>query len=390
MSSAGNRIFGAVVGLAAAAALAVSGWLIATQAVRMATWVPAEGSVMESRVSVHRGSKGSKQYRANVRYVWGTSESPRTGTRLYAGWGPRSAGKSESERIVKEYPPGKAVTVYVDPADQNGAFLIRAWRFSAYLVWALGAAAGALLIGTVLGGASGRVESDLVQGFGPLQDPRMPGSWARPRAGRGKAWKELAPMGTLRGKARGLTGAAVMLWIGAAPIAHYYTVAGADASLTAHITAGVLVLATAVLTLLAWRGHQHAAAMDDARVFIDSAETRRGGSMGVRVLQRLHRTERAVVCGAVLRCVHSQIQGKGKQQKLVKTTVLEIAAKEVSVSLTVPGTDVTIEDVLEIPANAPHTSPPKEKSPRHDWVIEVKTSAGQFQTVRRYPVVIGG
>lgn len=111
------------------------------------SWPSVEGEVLESRLESSR-SKGKTSYSALVVYRYSVEGEEFEGDRVW--FGQYSTNKrSEMHKIVKEYPAGKAVTVYFSPDDASEAVLQPGAFTSSYMVYSIGLLAfgvGCLLV----------------------------------------------------------------------------------------------------------------------------------------------------------------------------------------------------------------------------------------------------
>lgn len=90
-----------------------------------ASWPSVTGRVTQSVVIVGRGSKGSKTYRPRVQYVYEVSGQSRTGESVMLVSSIGDSGGGYANRTVAEFPAGKQVPVYYNPADASEAVLRR-------------------------------------------------------------------------------------------------------------------------------------------------------------------------------------------------------------------------------------------------------------------------
>jgi hypothetical protein len=81
-----------------------------------------DGVVLSSTVKVSSGSEGGSTFAARIKYRYPVAGREYVGDR-YDFLGGSSSDGSYARRAVSENPPGKAVTVYYDPADPSEAVL---------------------------------------------------------------------------------------------------------------------------------------------------------------------------------------------------------------------------------------------------------------------------
>ena len=107
--------------------LAIGSTMAYTVWSRLTTWLPINATVLSSRITAIRGSKGGVSYRPDVTYRY------EAGGRLY--FGTRATVLTESRSwnwangILRRYPNGAEVTAYIDPANFGRSFLIHEWSF---------------------------------------------------------------------------------------------------------------------------------------------------------------------------------------------------------------------------------------------------------------------
>lgn len=92
---------------------------------RAKSWMPVPGTVVASRVVAHRGTD-STTYRVEMRYEYEVDGRTLRGDRYHFMTG-SSSGRSGKQAIVDAHPPGKEITVYVNPADPSDAVVERGY-----------------------------------------------------------------------------------------------------------------------------------------------------------------------------------------------------------------------------------------------------------------------
>jgi hypothetical protein len=90
-----------------------------------ADWASAQGKVVSSRVTSHRGSKGGTTYKPEVVFTYTLGGATHTSSNITLASGFSDSGGGYAQRIVSENPPGKDVTVYYNPKSPGEAVLIR-------------------------------------------------------------------------------------------------------------------------------------------------------------------------------------------------------------------------------------------------------------------------
>lgn len=94
---------------------------------RMAGWPSAPGRVVLSETYTGEFRGRALRYAPAVRvaYEYTVDSQAFTGERVGQGPVPLEAASAESQRLLRDYPAGAAVTVYYDPADPASAVLER-------------------------------------------------------------------------------------------------------------------------------------------------------------------------------------------------------------------------------------------------------------------------
>ena len=92
---------------------------------RAKSWVPAPGTVIASRVVSHH-SDDSTTYSVDIFYEYEFNGKTFRSNRYHFSTG-SSSGHAGKKAIVDAHPPGKAITVYVDPSDPFEAVIERGY-----------------------------------------------------------------------------------------------------------------------------------------------------------------------------------------------------------------------------------------------------------------------
>lgn len=87
------------------------------------SWQPAPCVVESSRVQSHRGDDGTT-YSVDILYAYEFRGVPYKSSR-YGFFDFSSSGRAAKQRIVRQYPPGRKTTCYVNPANPSQAVLNR-------------------------------------------------------------------------------------------------------------------------------------------------------------------------------------------------------------------------------------------------------------------------
>jgi hypothetical protein len=115
--------------------LAVGGTMTYVVASRLITWLPISATVVGTRITTVRGSKGGVSYRPDISYRY------EAGGRSYIGTHATILNESRSygwaNGIVRRFPNGAEVTAYIDPANFARSYLIHEWSFFPMLFTAI-------------------------------------------------------------------------------------------------------------------------------------------------------------------------------------------------------------------------------------------------------------
>ncbi len=118
-----------VLGVGFGAVGLVATWFILVgpllQIQRAKSWMPVPGTVIASRVVTHRGTD-SNTYSVEIRYEYEIDGRTLRGNRYHFITG-SSSGRSGKQAIVDSHPPGKEITVYVNPGDPSEAVVERGY-----------------------------------------------------------------------------------------------------------------------------------------------------------------------------------------------------------------------------------------------------------------------
>ena len=115
-------------------------------------WPTTEGQIIESELERHRGSQ-STTYSALVVYTYAVDGGEFESDRIWFGGDYSTSDRSEMSAVVKEFPVGKAVTVYVSPDDPAESVLMPGAFISSYLLYAISlafAVIGGLMVAVII------------------------------------------------------------------------------------------------------------------------------------------------------------------------------------------------------------------------------------------------
>jgi hypothetical protein len=133
-----------VVGVALVVALGVTLWVVfflipVVGLVRAQTWTASTCEVLSSRVASHydSSSDGGATYWVEVRYRWTLDGVSYTGDRYDLRGAASTEAASDCREIVRELPPGRKVTCYVNPSKPGEAVIDRDLHPEQFVRWAL-------------------------------------------------------------------------------------------------------------------------------------------------------------------------------------------------------------------------------------------------------------
>lgn len=109
---------------------------ILEQAKSSESWPTVQGTVIESELD-RRRKDGSTTYKAIVVYEYEISGEEYEGDRIWFGQY-SSSNRSEMQKLVREFPEGKKVTVFYSPDDSSASVLKPGAFTSSYMVYAVG------------------------------------------------------------------------------------------------------------------------------------------------------------------------------------------------------------------------------------------------------------
>lgn len=88
-------------------------------------WPSARGEVLSSRVTSHRGSKGSRTYRPEVAYRYSIAGANYTGSNITLSKTFGDSGGGYARRTVAQFPAGRQTDVYYNPEAPEESVLLR-------------------------------------------------------------------------------------------------------------------------------------------------------------------------------------------------------------------------------------------------------------------------
>lgn len=88
-------------------------------------WLSTKGQIIEAENKVyHSRNTGGYTYNALIEYKYWINDQEYQSSRIYFGSSLSTSSKKEkSERLTREYPFGKEVTVFYDPMNKNSSVL---------------------------------------------------------------------------------------------------------------------------------------------------------------------------------------------------------------------------------------------------------------------------
>ena len=92
---------------------------------RLTYWLPVNATVVNSRITTVRGSKGGVSYRPDITYRYEVGGAQYFGSHVTILNESRSG--SWAYKILNRFPNGAEVIAYVDPANPHRAFLLHEW-----------------------------------------------------------------------------------------------------------------------------------------------------------------------------------------------------------------------------------------------------------------------
>jgi hypothetical protein len=102
-------------------------------------WIFTKGQIIESERKIERSSNNSMYtYNALIEYKYWINDQEFQSNRIYFGSNiSTSAKKEKSERLTREYPFGKEVSVYYDPMNHNLSVLEKGVHSEVKIVFAI-------------------------------------------------------------------------------------------------------------------------------------------------------------------------------------------------------------------------------------------------------------
>jgi hypothetical protein len=103
-----------------------------------AHWPSVRGTIQTSRVAESRGSKGRRNYTAEVQYIYTVGDRSYSGNTVWFGDTFKSSSSSQARETVQQFRPGSKVPVYHDPERPAVAVLQPGVFRSSYVLYSLG------------------------------------------------------------------------------------------------------------------------------------------------------------------------------------------------------------------------------------------------------------
>lgn len=159
MNSHGKSgIFGGILFLVVGLALATWGFTQVRSAKASKSWPTVDARVTHSEVDRHRefhtgntSRRRETKYTADIRYTYEYEGISHTGKRVSFG-GSRKGSSGMAHQIVRRYPVGKTVSVYVNPAKPTVACLEPGVRGITYVPLGIGVIFALVGLGTAVAG----------------------------------------------------------------------------------------------------------------------------------------------------------------------------------------------------------------------------------------------
>lgn len=101
------------------------------------SWPTVQGSVTESQLESHTDD-GSTTYSVHVIYEYTVQGQQLDSDRVWFGGDYSTSDRSGMQKIVRDYPIGKQVTVYYSPDDPTESVLLPGAYFSTYIIFVVG------------------------------------------------------------------------------------------------------------------------------------------------------------------------------------------------------------------------------------------------------------
>ena len=125
-------------------------------------WPTTEGEVIESELERHRSNQ-STTYSALVVYKYAVDGGEFESDRIWFGGDYSTSDRSEMSAVVKDFPVGKAVTVYISPDDPAESVLMPGAFISSYLLYSI-SLAFAIIGGLMMAAIIIRLAMSIVSG----------------------------------------------------------------------------------------------------------------------------------------------------------------------------------------------------------------------------------
>jgi hypothetical protein len=358
--------------------IAIGSWQVVEQRRKMTSYVEGKGEVVtpgpEVKVRTGTGKNRSTTYTPVVRYRYESRGSIYRSESVFPVSG--SVSKSRAYEVVNQFPVGRAVKVYYDPADPGQAFLVRRWEFWPYLFVMFPMVHFAIGLGLLAAGVWGGSDAKAME---PIQ-AREGGFELRPR------------MSVGRKKSVWMLLAGVWWGVGLLACGHYFMVAERPYATEALIGSAVYFGLGTIVMVLAVRYWLLARNTSDARVVVDRHPVRPGQGLDVRVEQAFMRHLLIESAGVGLVLERTQETSGGGKKRVETTKVWEEWANEVVKNeQATPGRPLTMKHRFVVPGDQAGSSDAGEKGyPRYAWWVEVKVKiadapdyAGKFGVVVR-------
>lgn len=332
--------------------MAVGVSMISTQQDRLARYLPVPAVIVQSEVRTSRGSKGSTNYHADIRYEYEINHLKLSATQLNAA-GVTESGHDWAQGLVTAYPVGMKTTAWYDPDAPEEAFLQRYTAFDPYvfilfpmLFIYIGATAGAMML--------------------------RAGVKVRPPVALPEGGFELKPQRSIASRLRVALFHTVLWWsVGLAAVGHYLSVSDAASSGAMilsgiYFAAGLFPLGSLLYFFLLSR------TVAEPRVSVDTDRFRLGEVFHVLIEQPVKMSAKIDALEVTLICTEHRKTSSGSKTSYTSHRMHEQKFNVLEKDVEAPtGQPLSGLQKLVIPQSLPPTS--SGNYPYHDWHLSVVT-----------------
>lgn len=326
--------------------------MITTQQDRLARYLPVPAVIVESEVRTSRGSKGSTNYHADIRYAYEVNGYKLSATQLNAA-GVTESGHDWAHGLVTAYPVGMKTTAWYDPAAPEEAFLQRYTAFDPYvfvlfpmLFIYIGAMAGVAMLRS--------------------------GIKAKPPVALPEGGFELSPHRPIGSRLRTALFHTALWWsVGLAAVGHYLSVSDAASSGAMilsgiYFAVGLFPLCSLIYFFLLSR------TVAEPRVSVDTDRFRQGETFHVLVEQPVKMHVKVDALEVALICTEHRKTTSGSKTSYSSHRMHEQKFNVLEKDVEAPdGQPLSGLQKITIPPHLPVSS--STGYPRHDWHLSVVT-----------------